>query len=88
MAGLPPERFATGSAGLACLRQVGAVLGIAVLVALLEASAADPLGAFRDGWRLMAATGVVTAAIALALGRVRALAPPAHRPSEAVGSVT
>ena len=36
VAGLPPARFATGSAVLACLRQVGAVLGIAVLVAVLD----------------------------------------------------
>jgi EmrB/QacA subfamily drug resistance transporter len=76
VAGLPPSRFATGSAVLACLRQIGAVLGIAVLVALLEAaSPTDPVGAFRDAWTLMAATAVVTAGVALALGRVRALAP-------------
>ena len=85
VAGLRPERFATGSAVLACLRQIGAVLGIAVLVALLEASAADPLGAFQDAWTLMAATGVVTGAIALALGRVRALAAPAARSADQVG---
>jgi EmrB/QacA subfamily drug resistance transporter len=73
VAGLPPARFATGSAVLACLRQVGAVLGIAVLVALLEAaSRTDPVGAFKDAWTLMAATAVVTGAIALVLGRVRA----------------
>jgi MFS family permease len=77
VAGLPPARFATGSAVLSCLRQVGAVLGIAVLVALLEgASPADPVGAFEDAWTLMAATALVTAAVALALGRVRALPAP------------
>ena len=49
VAGLPPARFATGSAVLACLRQVGAVLGIAVLVALLDgASPADPAAAFHE----------------------------------------
>jgi MFS family permease len=74
VAGLPSARFATGSAVLACLRQVGAVLGIAVLVALLQgASPGDPVGAFRDAWTLMAATAVVTGGIALALGRVRPL---------------
>ena len=36
VAELPPTRFATGSAVLACLRQIGAVLGIAALVAVLE----------------------------------------------------
>ena len=38
VAELPPARFATGSAVLACVRQVGAVLGIAALVALLDAA--------------------------------------------------
>ena len=77
VAELPPVRFATGTAVLACLRQVGAVLGIAVLVAILEAGAADPVGAFHDAWFLMAATAVVTAGIAVALGRVRVLAAAA-----------
>jgi MFS family permease len=75
VAGLPAARFATGSAILSCLRQVGAVLGIAVLVALLEsASPTDPVGAFHSAWTVMAGTALVTAAIALALGRVRPLA--------------
>jgi EmrB/QacA subfamily drug resistance transporter len=83
VAQLPPERFATGSAVLACLRQIGAVVGIAVLVAVLEAAApGDPLSGFTDAWTLMAAGGVTTAALALALGRVRASAP-AGAPAEA-----
>ena len=56
VAQLPPERFATGSAVSTCLRQIGAVLGIAVLIAILDhASPADPLGAFTDTYRLEAA---------------------------------
>ena len=75
VAQLPPERFATGSAVLSCLRQIGAVVGIAVLVAVLEAApAGDPLSGFTDAWTLMAVGGVTTAALALALGRVRASA--------------
>ncbi|MDX6668930.1 MAG: hypothetical protein QOK04_2310 [Solirubrobacteraceae bacterium] len=43
VAQLPPALFATGSAVLGCLRQIGAVLGIAILVALLQnASPAHP----------------------------------------------
>jgi EmrB/QacA subfamily drug resistance transporter len=84
VAQLPPERFATGSAVLACLRQIGAVVGIAVLVAVLEAApAGDPLSGFTDAWTLMALAGVTTAALGLALGRVRASAP-AGVPVEAV----
>jgi EmrB/QacA subfamily drug resistance transporter len=80
VAELPPSRFATGSAVLATLRQIGAVMGIAVLVAVLEAAPpTDPVGAFKDAWSLMAATAAVTALIAVGLGRVRAL-PPAEAP--------
>jgi EmrB/QacA subfamily drug resistance transporter len=83
VAQLPPERFATGSAVLACLRQIGAVVGIAVLVAVLEAApVGDPLSGFTDAWTLMALAGLTTAALALALGRVRASAP-AGAPVEA-----
>ena len=74
VAQLPPARFATGSAVLACVRQIGAVLGIAALVAMLDA-AEDPMAGFVDAWTTMAVTGGVVAALALALGRVRAVAP-------------
>jgi EmrB/QacA subfamily drug resistance transporter len=74
VAELPPARFATGSAVLACLRQIGAVLGIAVLVAVLEA-APPGVDGFTDAWTLMAATAGLVALLALALGRVRAAAP-------------
>jgi EmrB/QacA subfamily drug resistance transporter len=78
VAELPPPRFATGSAVLACVRQIGAVLGIAVLVAVLAAApASDPVEGFTDAWALMAVAAVLVATLALALGRVRsgALAP-------------
>jgi len=74
VAQLPPARFATGSAVLACVRQIGAVLGIAALVAVLDA-ADDPMAGFVDAWTMMAVSGCVVAALALALGRVRAGAP-------------
>jgi EmrB/QacA subfamily drug resistance transporter len=74
VAELPPARFATGSAVLACLRQIGAVLGIAALVAVLEAAPPGVEG-FTDAWTLMAITAGVVALLALALGRVRTVAP-------------
>jgi MFS family permease len=73
VAELPAARFATGSAVLACLRQIGAVLGIAALVAVLEAAPAGaPVEGFVDAWTLMAATAGLVALLALVLGRVRA----------------
>ena len=78
VAELPPSRFATGGAVTGCLRQIGAVLGIAVLVAVLAAATpADPLGPFHDAWRLMAITGLTAGALAVGLGRVRARDPEA-----------
>jgi EmrB/QacA subfamily drug resistance transporter len=76
VAQLPAARFATGSAVLACVRQIGAVLGIAALVAVLEAApVTDPMSGFVDAWTMMAVSGGVVAALAIGLGRVRALAP-------------
>jgi hypothetical protein len=76
VAQLPATRFATGSAVLACVRQIGAVLGIAALVAVLEAApVTDPLSGFVDAWTMMAVTGGVVAVLAIGLGHVRALVP-------------
>jgi EmrB/QacA subfamily drug resistance transporter len=51
VAALPPARFATGSAINSSARQIGAVLGIAVLVAILGSPApAQALSAFGAGW--------------------------------------
>jgi NTE family protein len=68
---------------LGCLRQIGAVLGIAILVALLQgASPAHPVEVFSEAWTLMAGAAVIVALTALALGRVRA-GEPAVLPSPA-----
>jgi MFS family permease len=76
VAELAPERFATGSAVVACLRQVGAVLGIAVLVAVLDgASPSDPVGAFTSAYVVVTGAALVAGALALTLGRVRAAIP-------------
>src|ERR671938_721337 len=83
VAELPPSRFASGGAIVGCLRQIGAVLGIAILVAVLgTATPADPIGPFHDAWRLIAIAGLASAALALGLGRVRARDPEAALAAE------
>jgi EmrB/QacA subfamily drug resistance transporter len=78
VAELPPSRFATGGAITGCVRQIGAVLGIAILVAILAAATpADPIGPFHDAQRLMALAGLASGLLALGLGRVRARDPVA-----------
>ena len=63
---LTPARFGTGSGILNTARQVGTVLGVAGLVAILaRVSQADPVPAYRNGLLLIigffAAAGVVSA---------------------------
>jgi len=78
VAELPPSRFATGSAISATSRQIGAVLGIAVLVAVIGTpSPEDVLATFHTAWVLMAIPSAAAGLLALALGRVRARNPEA-----------
>jgi MFS family permease len=65
-AGLPPARFGTGSGILNMARQVGTVLGVAGLIAILaRVNPADPVAAYRHGLVLVVAfflaAGVVAA---------------------------
>jgi EmrB/QacA subfamily drug resistance transporter len=73
---LPPDRFATGTAVFGMARQIGAAIGVAVLVALL----ADPLpnelfSHLERGWAFSLGTGVVTALLGLAIGSIRLREP-------------
>jgi MFS family permease len=78
VAELPHSRFATGSAVAQTSRQIGAVLGIAILVAVIGTPApGDALDTFHSAWVLMALPAVSAALLALGLGRVRARDPEA-----------
>jgi EmrB/QacA subfamily drug resistance transporter len=66
--GLAPNRFAVGSAVNQTVRQLGAVLGVALVIALLGSpSPAELLEAFDRIFWLLAAGGVATAVFSLAI---------------------
>jgi EmrB/QacA subfamily drug resistance transporter len=69
-AGLPPGRFATGMALATTARQLGAVIGVALLVAVVGTPApGDAVAAYHAGFALCAAALAVAAACAGLLGR-------------------
>jgi EmrB/QacA subfamily drug resistance transporter len=74
---LPPQRFATGSGILNMGRQVGAVLGVAILVSIIGKphSATGALTAFRHGWWATVVISILAAAIGLLTRRPSASAP-------------
>ncbi|WP_231390277.1 MFS transporter [Nocardia sp. CNY236] len=66
--GLPPQRFATGSAVLSMARQIGLAVGVAVLIAVLGSPATPQatLEAFQRGWYVTAAVAVVAGLVGMA----------------------
>lgn len=78
-ASLPPQSFATGSAVVNMVRQIGIALGVALLVAVLGTSSGHvpPLSAFQHAWWLVAVLSLIGIVPALTLLR---------RPVSAAGS--
>jgi len=72
VAPLAPERSAAGSAANAMIRQLGAALGIAILVAVVSDPApAEAPAAFDRGYLFVATGGLLTAATTLLFERTR-----------------
>lgn len=76
-AGLPPSRFATGTAVFSMARQLGAAIGVAALVALLnDSTGGNLLAGLQRGWWFSLLAGLGTAALALAIGPIAAPVRP------------
>jgi hypothetical protein len=79
-ASLTPARFGTGSGILNMARQVGTVLGVAGLVAVLShITAGDPLAAYRNGVVLIIAFFGAAGVVSAGLLTVRARPPGPSR---------
>jgi len=70
---LPDDRFATGSAVNAAFRQIGAVLGTALLVTIVgePTGLAEALASADRAYLFAAVAGLVSGAVTLALGAAR-----------------
>ena len=75
-AALPPTRFATGTALVGMSRQIGAALGVAVLVAIVGTPAPqDAVATFGHGWLFVAGVMGATAVSMLLTGPARVPVP-------------
>jgi NTE family protein len=86
LAAVPGGRYATASAVSSSARQLGGVLGIALLVVVLgDPTPATAVESFRDGWMLSIVTFLLVALLAAPLGRPEAVSEDAddgdHRPA-------
>jgi Ca2+/Na+ antiporter len=81
---------ATGAAVLSMSRQIGAVLGVAALVALLgTVSSSDRAGGFHRGCVFLTVAAALAATAALAIGKVRQHEPaagPVRADADAAGA--
>jgi EmrB/QacA subfamily drug resistance transporter len=71
LAAVPGGRYATASAVASSARQLGGVLGIALLVVIIGTpTPATSVDAFRQGWWMSVAAFVAVAVVAAFLGRI------------------
>ena len=71
LAAVPGARYATASALVSSARQLGGVLGIAILVVVLDdPTASTAVDAFHDGWMLSIVAFLAVAVVSLPLGRI------------------
>jgi EmrB/QacA subfamily drug resistance transporter len=83
-ASLPPDRFGTGSGVLNMARQVGTVLGVAGLVAILaHVDRSDPLAIYQHGLELIIAFFASAGVVAAILLTARTIRRPAGSVSPA-----
>jgi EmrB/QacA subfamily drug resistance transporter len=76
---LGPERWGVGSGANATARQLGGVLGVAILVAIVGTpTPTDALARFHAGWAFVAIASGLTAAVACALSPRRLDQPMPH----------
>jgi EmrB/QacA subfamily drug resistance transporter len=67
---LPPDRYALGSAVNQTMRQLGATLGVALVVSFIAgATSEDVLSHFHRAWWMIVACGALTSVVAIALPR-------------------
>jgi MFS family permease len=88
VAGLPMERFGIGGAVNQTARQMGAVLGIALLVAILGTPTTpdEALDAFRNAW-VLCAVAALTSAVISSRQRPAVVPEPAPAPVVALEGV-
>ncbi len=80
LAAVPGGRYATASAVSSATRQMGGVLGIALLVVIIGTpTAATSVDSFREGWWMSVASFVAVAVIAAFLGRIE---PASEEPDD------